>query len=183
MKKIKEQFYNNFNPEFQDVLDYHPNWIIRWGVTIIVLLVIILIYISTFINEPEIIKSKFILSINPQQNKIFEDLNLNKNEYICKLSVGIMEKSKLKTKENIEIELNFINSLKYFLVSGKVDTMQYNPNSENYDVSVLILSGLTDSVKNEIVNKGKIEGTGKIIVEKMNLFDRIFSKYKSYNKF
>ena len=48
--------------EVQEILSAVPNWMIRWGITLIFGLIIMLVFISWFIKYPDIILS--LLKIN-----------------------------------------------------------------------------------------------------------------------
>jgi hypothetical protein len=182
VKKNIEQYNSNQNSEFRDILQYNPNWLIRWGVTIIAIIVAILIFISSYLNEPEVIKSKYILCSEFPHNSYSKDSVLTVKGYKCKMNIEISEKSKIKIGDNIDLELNLNNSGKYYFIKGILDSVKYNPVIEKYDILFSVLSGLTDTLKNELDNKNIFEGNGKIIVENKSLFERIFGKYKAINK-
>ena len=180
----KEKYKNNKDYEFREILNYNPNWLVRWGVTIIAIIVLILIYISTYINEPEVIKSKFTVYLNrATDNKSVPGSGTDSMQYKCKMNIEITEKSKLKIGEYIDAELNLNSTLSILYIKGKVDSIKFNPDIEKYELLISISSGLLNSVKEEVTRSGNVVGTGKIIIENISLFDRIFSKYKTINKF
>jgi HlyD family secretion protein len=48
--------------EVQEILSHAPNWMIRWGITSIFFLILILIGISYFVKYPDVIAGKIILT-------------------------------------------------------------------------------------------------------------------------
>ncbi|MDD4108312.1 MAG: hypothetical protein PHH93_06305, partial [Prolixibacteraceae bacterium] len=63
---MKENNIELRSEEVQEILGAPPRWIIRWGITIILFVLLILIVGSYFYKYPDIIKSRItILSENP----------------------------------------------------------------------------------------------------------------------
>lgn len=184
MNKKKEKYKNNQDYEFRDIVNYHPNWLVRWGITIIAIIMLTLIYVSSFINEPEIIKSKFTLYLNKStENNINNDSGADSLRYKCKMNIEIAEKNKVKIGGNIDVELYMATPTSIYYIKGHVDSLKFNPVIEKYELITSVFSGLGDSIKEEVKKNGYVDGTGKIIIENISLFDRIFSKYKTINKF
>jgi hypothetical protein len=180
----KEKKYNGNNYEFKEIIDYNPNWIIRWGITLITFIAFVLIFISIFINEPEIIKSKYIIYTD-RSIRIKNNISKDSNDYhiICKLNIEIFEKNKLSIGKYVEAVLKVPATGGQFNVNGRIDSIKYNPEVEKYEISMTISSGLPDSIMKELMNNNKIDGLGNIIIENISLFDRIFNKYNTVKKF
>ena len=51
--------------EVQEIISHIPNWIIRWGITLIFLVFISILLISWFVKYPDIIKAKVVLTTSP----------------------------------------------------------------------------------------------------------------------
>ena len=51
--------------EVQEIISHVPNWIIRWGITMIFIVFLILLSISWFVEYPDIIKAKVVLTTSP----------------------------------------------------------------------------------------------------------------------
>lgn len=182
MKK-KLDINNDFTEvDFQDILEYHPNWFIKWGVTIVAVIVLLLIFLSYYVSEPEVIKSKYILNVDESGN-ISSDtvLHLNK-KIICKVYLDVNGKRKLIKGKNVELELYSKNSGKYFSVEGVLDSLKFNTETDNYIAEISIKNLQDSSFKREVYKDGLIEGDVRIIIDKKSLFDRIFSKYKEINR-
>lgn len=48
--------------EVQEILSYMPNWMIRWGTTVILMVIILLLFMSYFIKYPDIVYAPVVLS-------------------------------------------------------------------------------------------------------------------------
>ena len=46
--------------QVQEILTAVPNWMIRWGNTLLLLLLVMLLFISWFVKYPDIIKLKLL---------------------------------------------------------------------------------------------------------------------------
>ena len=57
---------NNHSEEVHEILGTPPEWIIRWGITIIMIVILIILVGTWFYKYPDIIPSRItILSENP----------------------------------------------------------------------------------------------------------------------
>jgi hypothetical protein len=178
---------NNINNDFsendyQDILEYHPNWILRWGVTIIAILILLLIFASMYIDEPELIKSKYVLTLKHKLTKNSEIYNKDSNECICKLFLEIQEKNKLQLGKKVNLEFRLEKTGKIYSVEGIVDSIEFNPDREKYELAVYFISGIDYDIESEIIKNGILIGEVNILIDKKSLFDRIFGKYKEIRK-
>jgi len=48
--------------EVQEIMSYVPNWMIRWGITLIFILIALGIFITWFIKYPDVISGSATLS-------------------------------------------------------------------------------------------------------------------------
>mgnify|MGYP001206636960 CR=1 FL=1 len=76
--------------EVQDILSYIPHWIIRWGITVIFLTILILIFVSWIIKYPDSIPATIVLTTkNPPISVIAKSsgtlkLFVSENQYVTK---------------------------------------------------------------------------------------------------
>ncbi|MFD2566435.1 HlyD family secretion protein [Pseudotenacibaculum haliotis] len=61
--------------EVQEILSYVPNWMIRWGNTLILILVIILLGISWFVKYPDEITSQVMITTTNPPQKLYANAN------------------------------------------------------------------------------------------------------------
>ena len=57
--------------EVQEILNKVPNWMIRYGNTLILILIIMLLFISWFIKYPDVISSQVMVTTSTPPEKIF----------------------------------------------------------------------------------------------------------------
>ena len=61
--------------EVQEILSHTPNWMIRWGITSIFFLILILIGISYFVKYPDVIKGNITLTTEIPPVKLVSKTN------------------------------------------------------------------------------------------------------------
>ncbi|HNC12780.1 MAG TPA: hypothetical protein PLF59_13475, partial [Cyclobacteriaceae bacterium] len=51
--------------EVQDIIGHVPSWIIRWGITVIFGVFVIMVFVSWLVRYPDIINAKVLLTTSP----------------------------------------------------------------------------------------------------------------------
>jgi len=51
--------------EVQEIISHVPNWIIRWGITMIFVVFLIFLTVSWFVKYPDVLKAKVMITSNP----------------------------------------------------------------------------------------------------------------------
>jgi HlyD family secretion protein len=99
--------------EVQEILSAIPNWMIRWGITLIFGLILMLVFISWFIKYPDVIQGQVILTteqppvkLRSKTNGYIEHLNFKDNT-IIKKGETIAEITNPTSKETVD-RLNFL---------------------------------------------------------------------------
>ncbi|CAM1358123.1 HlyD family secretion protein [Tenacibaculum xiamenense] len=57
--------------EVQEILSYVPNWMIRWGNTLLLLLIVMLLFISWFVKYPDVISTQVMVTTSSPPEKIY----------------------------------------------------------------------------------------------------------------
>ena len=77
--------------EVQEILGYVPKWMIRWGITVIFGIVLLLIGLSWFVKYPDVIQGNFVLTteIPPiklvsKANGKLQKLYFNERDFVSK---------------------------------------------------------------------------------------------------
>lgn len=135
--------------EVQEILSHVPNWMIRWGVSLIFGLILMLVSISWFIKYPDTIQGQAKITTEQPPAKLvsktggyIENLYL-KNNTIVKKGQVIAEITNSTSKEALEYLLKMIDSktlptLDTNLIFGEIQT-EYNSlvkNLQEYNVLV-----------------------------------------------
>ncbi|HWQ80969.1 MAG TPA: hypothetical protein VN514_01765 [Ignavibacteria bacterium] len=148
---------------FKDVLEYHPNWFVRWGITIIAIFVITLLILTKYIDEPEILNSRYRFSgkSSPYNNIVIGPVEIEKSARIRNKKVYLLEFN----RENPETKKG---------IYCKVDTLVFDCDRKAYFINAVMEnadSGVKDS------------GDVSILIEQKSLLDRLFGKSSETNGF
>ncbi|KAB1155106.1 HlyD family secretion protein, partial [Tenacibaculum aiptasiae] len=82
--------------DVQEILSQVPNWMIRWGNTLFLVLILMLLFISWFVKYPDVITSEVMVTTSFPPEKIYakstgqfevflanEGKNVSKNEMLA----------------------------------------------------------------------------------------------------
>jgi len=98
-KKLKEIELRS--EEVQEILSFVPNWMIRYGNTLVLLLMLLLLLISWFVKYPDVITAEVVVTTKIPPEKIYakssgqiESILVNNNSQITKNTfIGVIENS------------------------------------------------------------------------------------------
>lgn len=141
--------------EVQEILSYVPNWMIRWGMTLVFVIILMLLFISWFVKYPDVITAEVVVTTKIPPEKIFakstgqiESILVNNNSQITKNTIiGVIEnsgnykdilllKSILDTISVDKINFTFPMDQLPFLILGDI-SMDFSLFETNYSEYVL----------------------------------------------
>ncbi|MDO5656322.1 MAG: HlyD family efflux transporter periplasmic adaptor subunit [Flavobacteriaceae bacterium] len=102
----------------QEVLSHPPNWMIRWGITVIFLALLSILAVSWFIKYPDFIPAQVLITTQNPPEKIEARIN------------GKIEKLYIKNQDNVHSNqilatiLNSANNDDVIKLSSIIDTLQ-----------------------------------------------------------
>lgn len=87
--------------EVQEILSYVPNWMIRWGMTLVLVIIFMLLFISWFVKYPDVITAEVVVTTEIPPEKIYakstgqiESILVSNNSQIVKNTIiGVIENS------------------------------------------------------------------------------------------
>jgi multidrug resistance efflux pump len=110
--------------EVQEILSAVPNWMIRWGITLVFGLILMLVFISWFIKYPDVIQGQVILTTEQppvklvsKTNGYIEQLYFGDNE-IIKKGQTIAEITNPTNKETIDSLTILLNNFQLLNVDA-----------------------------------------------------------------
>ncbi|UOB17724.1 HlyD family secretion protein [Abyssalbus ytuae] len=124
--------------EVQEILSYIPNWMIRWGNTLVLSLIIGLLLISWFVKYPDTIGAEIIITtLNPPQ-KIYANTS-------GQLDAILIEDNEIVEKNQIlAIIENTANYEDVLLLKNLIDTLTIDYNNFYFPTNQLPLLFLGD---------------------------------------
>jgi len=119
--------------QVQEILTTVPNWMIRWGNTLLLLLLIMLLFISWFVKYPDIITTEAVVTTQIPPEKIYANTNGKITHFLVKDTTYISKNSAIAILENTA------NYKDVFLLKSIIDTIKLNKNSFNFPINELPL--------------------------------------------
>ncbi|MCP4120518.1 MAG: HlyD family efflux transporter periplasmic adaptor subunit [Bacteroidetes bacterium] len=87
--------------ELKDILGHPPNWILRWGITIIGVLVVIFIIIAHFVKYPDVLLAPVTITSSPPPVRIIIPANGKIKEILVKDKEIVSEHQLLAVLESV----------------------------------------------------------------------------------
>ncbi|WP_299124904.1 HlyD family efflux transporter periplasmic adaptor subunit [uncultured Tenacibaculum sp.] len=117
--------------EVQEILNQVPNWMIRWGNTLFLVLILMLLFISWFVKYPDVITSEAMVTTSFPPEKIYA-------KSAGQFEVFLASEEKNVTKNEILAVIE--NSASYkdvLLLKSIVDTININKNAFSFPIEKL----------------------------------------------
>lgn len=128
--------------EVQEILTQVPNWMIRWGNTLFLLLILMVLFISWFVKYPDVISTQVMITTQIPPEKIYAKTNGQIETFLKNDSDFIKE------GETIAIIENSANYKDVYLLKSIIDTMSADYNNFSFPINSippLILGDITTS--------------------------------------
>ncbi len=117
--------------EVQEILSYVPNWMIRWGNTLLFFLLVMLLFITWFVKYPDVITTEVVITTTFPPEKLYARTN-GQLEIILKKDGDAVNK-----KETIAVIENSANYKDVFLLKSILDTLQIDFTNFSFPVNSL----------------------------------------------
>ncbi|PCH51908.1 MAG: HlyD family secretion protein, partial [Flavobacteriaceae bacterium] len=106
--------------EVQEILSYVPNWMVRYGNTLVLLLILLLLLITWFVKYPDVITAEVVVTTKIPPEKIYAK-STGKIETIM-----VNNKDKVTVNSFIGVIENTANYKDVLLLKSIVDTITIN---------------------------------------------------------
>lgn len=128
--------------EVQEILTKVPNWMIRYGNTLIFTLIIMLLFITWFIKYPDVISSQVMVTTSIPPEKIYTKSSGQFEVFLASEGQSVSENQVLAVIENSASYKDVL------LLKSVVDTIQFNDADFSFPIEQLpplILGDITSS--------------------------------------
>lgn len=124
--------------QVQEILTAVPNWMIRWGNTLLICLIFMLLLISWFVKYPDIITTESLVTTQIPPEKIFAQSNGKITNFLVKDNSSVNQDTPIAVIENTA------NYEDVFLLKSIIDTIKFNKHSFTFPIDKLPLLFLGD---------------------------------------
>jgi len=128
--------------EVQEILSYVPNWMIRWGNTLLLLLLLMLLFISWFVKYPDVITTEVMITTTIPPEKVYAKTH-GQIEILLKNDGDSIHKN-----ETIALIENSANYKDVFLLKSILDTLLVDVHNFSFPIHSmppLVLGDITTS--------------------------------------
>lgn len=114
--------------EVEDILNKVPNWMIRWGNTLIILVILSILILSWVIKYPEVIKSGAVLTTFSPPEKKYTKSNINIKKILQPNGAKVLKNEPIMVLENSGNykDILFLQSILDTLIIQKVLSFPYS---------------------------------------------------------
>lgn len=129
----------------QDILNYVPNWMIRWGMTLVLSILLGLLFISWFVKYPDIIITEVVVTTSVPPEKVYANSN-------GQLEVLLVNDNDLvREHEILAVIENNANYKDVILLKSILDTISINSKSFSFPIESVPILMLGDIAENYAV--------------------------------
>ncbi len=157
-KNLKER-----SPRIQEIMGKIPPWVIRWGMSVVFAVLLLLIFVSWVIKYPE--KVNFIVKIKDNERLGYYGVGYLKEDDYVKVSSGMKVKIKMKGYSYTE----------YGVLEGEVKEKRYDE-EKGFVIIIRLKKGLETNFKKSIKYYEGMSGDGEIIVKVRRLIEKLINK-------
>lgn len=158
--------------EVQEILSYVPNWMIRWGNSLLLVLLIMLLFISWFVKYPDVITTDIMITTNVPPEKIYARTG-GQLEIFLKSDGEVVYPN-----ETIAVIENSANYKDVFLLKSILDTLTIDFTNLSFPINSippLVLGDVTTSYANFENNYSEFYLNNKFNPYKNKSYARRFS--------
>ena len=117
--------------EVQEILSYVPNWMIRWGNTLLLFLIIGLLCITWFVKYPDVITAEVMITTTFPPEKLFAKSNGQFEVILAKDGDSVVENQTIAVLENSAFYKDVL------LLKSVVDTLEINHQTFRFPIDEL----------------------------------------------
>jgi hypothetical protein len=159
---FSKEIYNN-SEQIDDLLSKIPNWITRWGISLIALILFSVILVSNFITYPEIVKGRIIIQSN------------NLNITSCIFQIPNEQIYRVKSGNEVILKFERYPFQKFGVVKCRIANISDSLSNGNYIYKINLPQQLKNAQNIQIVFNNGMLADCEIIVGKKSIFKRLFN--------
>lgn len=156
--------------EVQDVLGKVPPSILRWGITVIALVLIVLLVGAYIFKYPDTLSG---------QATITTSIAAKGSKPICTMLLPAHGSGKAKVGQRALVRLINFPDHEFGYLEGRVEHISETPDADgNYLVQIRLLKGLVTNYGVQLPMNRQMQGSADLIIEDIRLLVRLFPPLK-----
>lgn len=157
--------------DVQDVLGKVPPSILRWGITVIALVLIVLLVGAYFFKYPDTLSGQASLTTTIVEKE---------STPVCTMMLPAQGSGKVKVGQRALVRLISFPDHEFGYLEGRVERISDTPSAEgNYVVEIHLPKGLVTNSGVQLPSNRRMQGSADIIIDDIRLLVRLFPPLKS----
>jgi len=153
--------------EVQDVLGKVPPSILRWGITVIAMVLIVLLVGAYLFKYPEIVSGQAI--ITTKESKSF-----------CTMLLPAAGSGKVKVGQRALVRLINYPDQEFGYLEGRVEGISNTPNVRDfYRIEIRLVNGLVTNYGVQLPIDRQLQGSAELVIDEVRLLVRFFPPLKN----
>lgn len=176
-KKLEDSELDNIeilSEEINEIFGRVPPNIIRWGNTIILLFMFILLSVSFFFKYPEVLQANVIIHKKGADN------------YLATAHLPVMGSGKAFRGQKVFIQVDNFPHMEYGFIEGVLESISANPERKEdglyYNASISFPNKPLSNYDKEFSHFETLYGKAEIITSNTSVFDKIIQPIKTFIK-
>lgn len=157
--------------DVQDVLGKVPPSILRWGISVIALVLIVLLVGAYLFKYPDTLSGQATISTR---------IAAKGSAPVCTILLPAQGSGKVKVGQRALVRLIDFPDQEFGYLEGRVERISDTPNADgNYLVQIHLPNGLVTNYGVQLPTNRQMQGSADIIIEDIRLLVRLFPPLKS----
>lgn len=153
------------SPELEEIMSRPPAWLTRWGIPVILAIIITGLVMSSFIRYPQLVKAPVILSeILPGTYSALPSATIH---------LPVEGPCKIKAGQEVEIKFEQYPFMEYGIVKGLVKEVRFISQGNSFLVIVDLPRGLLTNTGKQLNYIPGMQGIAEVKILDATLFQRI----------
>lgn len=166
--------------EVNEVLSSSPNWIIRWGITVVSIFIITGLCLSWFISFPDVVSCETILTpatFYKIRNHSMDEVDVSDSrQWIARCHLSAVNASKLKSGQQVNILMN--DYLTDDMLQARLTRVIRVSGRNEYMVILYLKNGLKTVYGKRILYQKELHVRVDVLTDSTSVLQRIVQKMK-----
>ena len=169
-----------FSEQVREIISYQPNWVVRKGNVLFLLVLFTLFFITFFISTPDIINApaKILFTSSLHKNE-----SVDSSQFYAEVTASQKGLGKIKEGQKVMLKLESYPSQEFGSIAGIITHIADTSGSNNsFLITVSLPHGLQTNYGKNIIYRTGLNAQAEIITDNRLLFDRLAGQLRNILK-
>ena len=180
---VADRLNDLHSEEVQEIIGKPPHWILSWGITLLLIIVLMVFAGSYFFRYPDVIAGEIMLTCDNDPSNLDSDDSVNLNRAFDpsrpgriwgKLRIPVSGSGKVKAGQRVNIKLLNYPFMEFGALQGRITKISPIQQEKSYLAEVILPNGLVTTYGKKLAYLSGMSGSAEIITAERRLIERIF---------